>query len=340
MTNSSSTEQAAITTGGRRIAVRVSGPDDGSPVLFCHVAPGSRRFDPDPKATAAAEVRLITMDRPGYGGSDRLGADDSPSIPLYAEDCAAVLEQLGVRAAAVAGWSAGGRVAMALAARRPDLVRSVALIGTPAPDEEVAWIGATEKSMIAALAADPDSALVNLEQMLAPMTADPAATIGMVGSGPADAAALADPGLRADLEEMLTEAFVQGSAGLAADLLSYTLAPWGFDPRSVGAPVRCWYGAADAVVSPAHGQWWVDQVADGRLTVVPEAGHLLVRPVWADVLRWSPPTHDRERRRWSAAASRPLTIIGRGAGPWLGERQAPDGASLGQAAAGKMEACD
>ncbi len=287
MTNSPSTEKTATTTDGRRIAVQVSGPDDGPPVLFCHGAPGSRRFDPDPEATATAGVRLITVDRPGYGGSDRLGTDGSPSIPLYAEDCAAVLDHLGVGTVAVAGWSAGGRVAMALAARRPDLVRSVALIGTPAPDEEVAWIGADEKSMIAALAADPDSALVSLERMLAPMTADPAATIGMVASSPADEAALADAGLHADLEAMLTEAFVQGAAGLAADLLSYTLAPWGFDPRSVGAPVRCWYGAADAVVSPAHGQWWVDQIADGRLTVVPEVGHLLVRPVWAEVLRWS-----------------------------------------------------
>lgn len=287
MTNSFSTEQTATATGGRRIAVRVSGPDDGLPVLFCHVAPGSRHFDPDPEATAAAGVRLITLDRPGYGGSDRLTEGSSPTIPLYADDCAAVLDQLGVRAAAVTGWSAGGRVALALAARRPDLVRSVAVIGTPAPDEEVAWIGADEKAMIAGLAADPDSALANLEQMLAPMTADPSAMIGMVGSSPADEAALADPELRADLEAMLTEAFGQGSAGLAADLVSYTLTPWGFDPRAVGAPVRCWYGAADAVVSPAHGQWWVDQVADGTLTVLPEAGHLLVRPVWSEVLRWN-----------------------------------------------------
>jgi len=286
MTNSRSADHSITIDGGRRIAVRITGPEDGSPLLLSHVAPGSRLFDPDPAATAEAGVRLITLDRPGYGGSDRLAEGSAPTVPRFSDDCAAVLDQLGVREAAVTGWSAGGRIAMALAARRPDLVRSVAVVGTPAPDEHVAWIGPDEKAMIAGLEADPESALADLEQMLAPMAADPAALVGMVAGGAADEAALADGDLRASLEVMLAEAFRQGPAGLAGDLVSYTMAPWGFDPRAVGAPVRCWYGAADAVVSPAHGQWWVDQVADGTLTVVPGAGHLLVRQVWADVLRW------------------------------------------------------
>ena len=286
MTTSTPAQHTIATADGRRIAVQVTGPDDGLPVMFGHVAPGSRRFDPDPAATAEAGIRLITLDRPGYGGSDRLPEEVAPTIPVFADDCATVLDHLGVQAAATAGWSAGGRIVLALAARRPDLVRSVAVIGTPAPDDEVAWIGAEEKGMISALSADPDSALATLEQMLAPITADPAAGLGMIGGGPADEAALADGDLRADLETMLSEAFAQGSAGLAADLMSYTLTAWGFDPRAVGAPVRCWYGDADPGVGPAHGKWWAEQVPDGRLTVVPDAGHLLVRPVWAEVLRW------------------------------------------------------
>lgn len=287
MTNSDTSQHAVSTHDGRRIAVQITGPDDGLPVLLGHSAPGSRRFDPDPRASAAAGVRLIAPDRPGYGASEQLPDGTAPTIPVFADDCAAVLDHLGVRTAATVGWSAGGRVVMALAARRPDLVRSVALIGTPAPDEEVAWIGPEEKQMIAALSADPASALRTLEQMLAPMTSDPSAALGMLGATPVDEATLADGDLRSALESMLTEAFVQGPAGLAADLMSYTMAPWGFDPRAVGAPVRCWYGEADPVVSPEHGRWWADQVADGTLTAVPAAGHLLVAPVWSEVLRWS-----------------------------------------------------
>ena len=287
MTTSLSSQSSISVDDGRRIAVQVTGPDDGAVVLFAHVAPGSRHFDPDPAATAAGGVRLVTLDRPGYGDSEPLPLGVLPTIPLFADDCAAVLEQLGGPAAAVAGWSAGGRVALALAARRPDLVRSVALIGTPAPDEEVGWIGPEEKQMIAALPEDPASARATLEQMLAQMASDPAAGIGLLGAEPADEAALATGDLRAALETMLTAAFAQGPTGLAADLISYTVSDWGFDPRAVGAPVRCWYGDADVVVSPEHGRWWTDQVADGTLTVVPGAGHLLVREVWSEVLRWS-----------------------------------------------------
>lgn len=287
MTTSDISQHSIVLADGRRVAVQVAGPDDGTTVLFAHSAPGSRRFDPEPGATAAAGVRLITLDRPGYGGSERLPEGTKPTISLFADDCAAVLEGLGVRDAAAVGWSAGGRVVMALAARRPELVRSVALIGTPAPDEAVPWIGQEEQQMIAALSANPASALETLEQMLAPVSSDPGAGFDMLGATPADEAALADGDLRAALETMLTEAFAQGAAGLAADLASYTMSPWGFDPRAVGAPVRCWYGEADAVVNPAHGRWWVDQVADGTLTVVPAAGHLLIRPIWSEVLRWS-----------------------------------------------------
>lgn len=77
-------------------------------------------------------MRLVALDRPGYGGSDPVVA---------AVDAAAVLEKVlpAGATAGVAGWSSGGRVV--LAALRPDLVGRVAVIGTLAPDEEVPWYG-------------------------------------------------------------------------------------------------------------------------------------------------------------------------------------------------------
>lgn len=85
---------------------------------------------------------------------------------------------------------------------------------------------------------------------------------------------------------MLAEAFAQGAVGVAADITSYTMVPWGFDPRAVGAPVHCWYGAQDTVVTPEHGHWYAEQVAHGDVTVVPDAGHLVACEAWAEVLTW------------------------------------------------------
>jgi len=62
-----------ISRSGRRIAVHDLTPDapaDAPVVLLCHAAPGSASFDPDPDTTVAAGIRLISVDRPGYGGSE------------------------------------------------------------------------------------------------------------------------------------------------------------------------------------------------------------------------------------------------------------------------------
>src|SRR5215218_6329195 len=98
---------------GRTVAFDTCGPDDGPVVVLHHAAPGSRRFDPDPAVTTAAGVRLVTIDRAGYGGSDPLSAATLPTIPQHAADAATVLDHLRIRSAVLAGWSAGGRVAAA-----------------------------------------------------------------------------------------------------------------------------------------------------------------------------------------------------------------------------------
>lgn len=277
------------TPTGRTIAADVHGPADGPLVVLCASAPGSRLFDPHPQATSDSGVRLVTIDRPGYGRSDPLASGQTPTISAAADDVALVLDHLGTDAqapASLAGWSAGGRVALATAARRPDLVSGVALLGTPAPHEEVAWIGTDELAMIEQLGGDAATATAVMTEALADLADDPGAAVEQICGGPADEGTLARPGVRDALVVMLAEAFVQGAAGLAADIASYTVAPWGFDPRAVGAPVHCWYGAQDTVVTPEHARWYAAQVAHGEVSVVADAGHLVVCDVWDQVLAW------------------------------------------------------
>ena len=57
-------------TDGRTLAYCEWGDPTGHPVVLMHGAPGSRLLCPDEEATAASGVRLLTADRPGYGGSD------------------------------------------------------------------------------------------------------------------------------------------------------------------------------------------------------------------------------------------------------------------------------
>ncbi len=282
----SSTDHRVALPDGRTLGVSDAGDPTGPVVVLLHPAPGSRLLDPDPAATGAAGVRLIGVDRPGYGASTALPDGAVPTITGYADDAAAALAALGIDDAAVVGWSAGGRVALALAARHPDLVRSAAIIGTPAPHEDVPWIPDEHLGMIEQLTGDPGGATAALAQVFAGMAdAPPAAAVEMVGAGPADESALAaDPARRSRLEAMLAEAFAQGAVGMAADIVSYTVVPWGLDPTSVGARTTMFYGEGDVMISPAHGEWYVSQVPGAELRLVPGAGHLVALTAWADIL--------------------------------------------------------
>ncbi|HVL83894.1 MAG TPA: alpha/beta hydrolase [Pseudonocardia sp.] len=290
MTTTSTPTRHVRRPGGRLVAFHDLTPDappDAPMVLISHVAPGSGTFDPDAAATAAAGVRLVGVDRPGYGGSDPV-VDAFATVGAAADDAAAVLDELlpPGGTAGVAGWSAGGRVALALAARRPDLVGRVALIGTPAPDEQVPWIPDEHRAGIDALRGAPaavaHAALGEAFGGLAELPAD--VRLGLIGAGPADAATLGRPGVTVRLSAMLDAAFAAGTPGLVADIAGYCLAPWGFAPGDVRAPVLLVYGEADGVAGPAHGRWWRAALPQARLDARAGQGHLVVVPAWAAVL--------------------------------------------------------
>jgi pimeloyl-ACP methyl ester carboxylesterase len=64
--------QAVAAADGRTLTIAEWGDPDGFPVFSLHGTPGSR-FVGQANASAYADVgaRVITYDRPGYGGSDR-----------------------------------------------------------------------------------------------------------------------------------------------------------------------------------------------------------------------------------------------------------------------------
>ncbi len=84
--------------------------------------------------------RVIVFDNRGIGGSE---AGTKPfSIGRFAEDCASLLQSLGVHKAHVLGWSMGSMIAQELALRHPTLVSKLVLYAThcdahmfpPSPD--------------------------------------------------------------------------------------------------------------------------------------------------------------------------------------------------------------
>jgi pimeloyl-ACP methyl ester carboxylesterase len=268
-------------------------------VVLCHSAPGAGIFDPDPAETRARNVRLLSADRPGYGGSDPVAAGQWATVASAADDLAVVLDSLNVERVGVAGWSAGGRVALALAARRPDLVDRVAVLATPAPDAEVPWIAPEQRDELERLRSlAPEAAHAELgERLGATVPEDPESpeALWLLGALSADEPALRSDGVRARLAGMLRAAFAQGTRGLAADILGYCLHPWGFEPEEVHAKTLLLYGSRDPIAGPRHGRWWQSRLPDARLEVAQGTGHLLVVPMWARVLAHLAPNRVRLR---------------------------------------------
>src|SRR5262249_35007153 len=101
------------------------GPPDGLPVIDCHGGPGSRLSSrAGAESAAAAGLRLIGIDRPGYGLSTPW---PGRTIVDWVPDALAVAAALAVGRSAVLGSSPGGSYALALAALVPDGVVAVLL---------------------------------------------------------------------------------------------------------------------------------------------------------------------------------------------------------------------
>lgn len=286
-------------SGSRRVAVHyLSEGGSGRTLVFCHAAPGAATLDPDPQQTQARGVRLLAADRPGYGLSDPVRTGAWASVSASADDLATVLTQMGIAGAGVVGWSAGGRVALALAARHPELVDRVAVVATPAPHEEVPWIPAEQMAGLDALRGlPPDEVHAALNQQLSQMIADNGgadAALKLLGSSPADEAALALPGVRERLDVMLKASLAQGAIGIAGDIAGYCLQPWGFELQAVQAKTLLLYGAKDPVAGARHGSWWQQHLPNARLEMSPDVGHLLIFPRWPRILSFLAPHAQRQ----------------------------------------------
>jgi pimeloyl-ACP methyl ester carboxylesterase len=99
----------------------------GVPLLGVHGSPSSAVFWEDAGRELARVGHCILYDRRGY---HRSGPPRSSSTDLDQEidDAAELLEQVAGAPAVVIGRSTGGLIALALAMRRPDLVRGLVLL--------------------------------------------------------------------------------------------------------------------------------------------------------------------------------------------------------------------
>ena len=200
----------------------------------------------------ALGVRLISYDRPGCGGSDRMAGR---IVADSASDARAILAAVGVERAAVHGGSGGTPPAMAFAALRPERVTRLALQAPIAPRQRLgheAWSSGqdaeTREYMARCLEGEEGAATVIR----------------------AEVAALVDPG-NPDTDQY-AEAVRHGPWGAVDDELAQ-LGNWGFEPEAIVAPTAIFYDPDETVLPPQHPHWLAEHIPNSTLVITPTLGH-------------------------------------------------------------------
>lgn len=267
---------------GRALAWYEFGNPAGIPCIYTTGTPGSgwggAFFE---EAAKRANVRWISVDKPGYGGSDH-----QPHRRLldWPSDISQLADHLKLDRFSVAGQSGGGPHALALAYALPDRIQKAAILAGMGPVDDPSLLEGMKRGnlilfraaryfpillwpLMALLKpgmmkmADPDRDWDDLKRSLAHLPLS-------------DLAALKQKEIRAIVFAAQQDAFRNGVGGAVQDLL-VCIRPWGFDLSDIQVPVDIWHGVHDQNIPIAIARKVAKKIPQGTLHEVPFAGHLL-----------------------------------------------------------------
>lgn len=85
----------------------------------------------------ARHYRVVRPDMRGFGASTPMPRDYPWTLDRIIEDYICLLDVLGIERCHLVGAKLGGTIARHFAARRPDKIRTLTLVGTPAPNRRL-----------------------------------------------------------------------------------------------------------------------------------------------------------------------------------------------------------
>ncbi|MGA2873337.1 MAG: alpha/beta fold hydrolase [Candidatus Dormibacteria bacterium] len=274
----------------RTVRVRTTGDPSGFPVMYFHGTPGSRldlAFGDE--LIAATGVRLVSFDRPGYGGS-------SPSpfgLVSVARDALIIADQLGLARFATLGDSGGGPFAIATAAVGGERVTRIGVASGAGPFQEVPGaiegLSEIDSRAVGLLPTNPAEAAATFTSSLEPILA------AMNQGGDAlraafepllsarDRVLFADPVVGRYQIASLREGLRQGVSGWGWDNVAY-VGRWEIEVATVQTPALLWYGDEDLMAPLAHGRWLDEHLPNSRLVIRAGEGHFGLLDHLAEVL--------------------------------------------------------
>jgi pimeloyl-ACP methyl ester carboxylesterase len=271
-------EGRLVRPDGRTVAWSESGVENGRPVFRIPGTPGSRlslRHDQGPWVKRG--LRVITVERPGFGASTRL---PGRGFAEHADDLAAILDHLRIARLPVYGGSGGAPHILAFAGRHPERVSACTIGGGAAPltDEEVREqvdFNVTADGL--ARQGDVDALRVVLDEARTAILADPLAGFRdiMDTAPPADQATMADPAWQAAHARAMREALAPGVDGWVDEMLAIDGDWHDVDLAGVTSSVTWWHSTTDRNCPLSSAQRLVGRLPNARLIIEDGGGHLV-----------------------------------------------------------------
>lgn len=276
---------------GRKLAYMEYGQPDGYPILLFHGTPGSRLwFLDDDELAKELGIRLIALDRPGYGASD---PKPDRTLLSWADDIAEAVQSWGLETYSVIGVSGGGPYAAACAYRMLKGLRSVAMVASTAPfingkppvsmsrpNRIAFWLSRHAPWLIRG---------VYLGQIKL-IDKQPDKFKQSTKTGNSHLSDWDRSFLQTDeqIESMmlhLREAYRQGPDETVREQILISK-PWGFTLKDIQIPVYVFHGKEDTMAPFAAIEEAVAGAPNCRFIAVEKAGHFLAddEGVWADIL--------------------------------------------------------
>lgn len=270
---------------GRSLGYAEYGDRTGRPVFCFHGTPSSRLLHAPEGPTVSLGVRLIVVERPGFGLSD---FQHRRKVLDWPEDVTALADSLGVDRFPVVGISAGGPYAAVCADKIPERVTRAAIVSGVGPIDVAGSMREMPRIRRAgsAVARYAPGLLPIILWFAANPNRDPERFYRSMASGnsPIDREILSRPEVKRMLMDNFQEAMRAGVRGFVQDTIILSR-PWGFRLEDISIPVDLWHGEADANVSISAARHMARAIPNCRSTFLPGQGHWLFYEYWEAILR-------------------------------------------------------
>ena len=274
-------------TDGRNLAYLEYGDPNGEPVFHCHSIFGSRlelAFNAHDIAKQKS-VRLIVLDRPGYGASD---PNPDGTFANWSKDLVQLADFLNIGKFSLTGYVMGGMYALACAHEIPERLKRVASISNGMMPESSSdykefipfyrmnirlakylpkAYGLISSILIKGALSDPDSFVDQMSENL----------------NQEDKKIMKSHHFKTSLVTSLKEAFLQGGKVCSREMVEFTH-DWSFELSAIKVPVDIWHGSSDCHQPQILSERFTKHIKNTRLFIKEAPGHYMFFSHWDEIL--------------------------------------------------------